>query len=378
MRLLVVTNDFPPTVGGIENYIYSLTRRWPAHELVVVTRAVPGGEHFDSGLDFEVIREPADTLLPVPSMARRVLGLVTERRIDIVHFPSALPLALLGPGLGIPYAVSVHGGEFRLASRIPGVRSALKGVCREAAVILPQSSFAETLVVSLMGRQVPMCRVTCGVDADRYGPGVAQPVELSGGGPLVVSVSRLVPRKGPRTLVQAFPRVIREHPDARLLIVGGGPDRELLERRVSSGDLGSSVTIAGSQPWERIPSYLAAGDIFALPTRARFFGTETEGLPLVYVEAAAAALPLIGADVGGVRDAVRPGETGILVDGSSPQQTADAILTLIGDPALARRLGAAGREMALREFSWDAIFQEYWSALRRAVESAGGLSGEVS
>ena len=364
MRLLVITNDFPPNPGGIENYIYSLVRRWPADEVVVVTRRMPGSTEFDAAQDFEILREPVDTLLPKPALVRRMITLVADRSIDLVHFPSALPLGLMGEGLGRPYAVSVHGGEFVLASRIPAARSALKAVSRRAAVLLPESSFAEALVRKLLGPQVPVTRVTCGVDADRYG--YAEPVDLGVAGPVVVSVSRLVPRKGGRTLIRAFPRVLESHPDAHLLIVGGGPDFDRLREMTDGSGLGSSVTLAGPQPWDRIPSYLAAADIFALPTRTRFLGTETEGLPLVYVEAAAAGLPLVGAEVGGVGDAVRPGQTGIMVDGSDPRQTADALVHLLDDPLECRRLGSNAREMVVREFSWDAVFALYREALERA------------
>lgn len=363
MRLLVITNDFPPTVGGIENYIYSLVRRWPAGEVVVVTRSVPGDARFDAAQGFEIIREATDVLLPVPGLVRRISRLAADRGIDVVHFPSTLPLALMGSGLGRPYALSVHGGEFVLASRIPGVRNVLKAVSRHAAAILPESSFAESLVTRLVGAHPAVTRVTCGVDAERYGKQVAEPVEIGSGGPVVVSVSRLVARKGARTLVKAFPRVLQRHPTAHLAIVGGGPDLELLQKMAATEGVESSITLAGPQPWDRIPTYLAAAEIFALPTRSRFFGTETEGLPLVYVEAAAAGLPLIGADVGGVKDAVRPGETGILVDGDSPEETGDAIVRLLDDPQEAARLGSAGMEMVEREFNWDTIYEHYRQAL---------------
>jgi phosphatidyl-myo-inositol dimannoside synthase len=361
MRLLVITNDFPPNPGGIENYIYSLVRRWPPGDVVVVTRRMPGSEAFDAAQEFEILREPVDTLLPRPDLVRRMIAFATHRAIDLVHFPSALPLGLMGESLGRPYAVSVHGGEFVLASRIPGVRTALKAVGRKAAVLLPESSFAESLVAGLLGDGSRIARVTCGVDADRYGS--AEPVGLAVRGPVVVSVSRLVPRKGGRTLIRAFPEVLRSHPDAHLLIVGGGPDFGRLRKMTDEAGLQGSVTLAGPQPWDRIPSYLAAAEIFALPTRTRFLGTETEGLPLVYVEAAAAGLPLIGADVGGVGDAVRPGETGLMVDGSDERQTAGAILSLLDDPGESRRLGANARKMVLREFSWESVYGAYRKAL---------------
>lgn len=371
MRLLVITNDFPPTVGGIENYIFSLVRRWPPEDVLVVTRTVPGSGEFDATLPFEVIREPGGLLLPTPALFMRLRRIVTERRVQAIHFPSSLPLGILGRALGAPYAVSVHGGEFLLAARLPGVRSVLAGVCSAASVIFPESSFSEALVKRVVGEQVCVQRVTCGVDPERY-TGKAAPAGVQAQGPVVVSVSRLIPRKGPAMLVRALPRVHRDHPETRVLIVGGGPSAQPLQRLAARLGVGRHVTFAGSQPWEKIPSFLAAGDMFALPTRERFFGTETEGLPLAFVEAAAAGLPLIGGDSGGVADAVRPGQTGILVDGRYMHQTAEAILRLIDEPETARRFGQAARAMVLKEFTWDLIFQKYRLSLEERCARTSG------
>lgn len=367
MRLLVVTNDFPPTVGGIENYTYSLVRRWPPGDVIVVTRAVPGAGEFDAGEKFRIIRRESSTLLPSRDLADSLRILIAQESIDVVHFPSSLPLGLMGRSLGRPYALSVHGGEYRMASRLPAARTLLKRVSAGASLILAESSFAAKLVRGFMGDGVVLRTITCGVDVDRYQKGAAQPVKVGCGGPVILSVSRLVPRKGPRTLVSCFPLVLARYPDASLVIVGGGPDLEPLQRKAARLQIEQSVTFAGPQPWEKIPSYLAAATIFALPTRSRFLGTETEGLPLVYVEAAAAGLPLIGGRAGGVTDAVREGETGLLVSRGDSAQTAAAILRLLDDPPLAARLGKAARKMAEEEFDWDALAERYRQALELAV-----------
>lgn len=363
MRLLVVTNDFPPTVGGIENYIYSLVRRWPADDVVVLTRAVDGSDAFDSEQSFEIVRVRVNVLLPGPGLVQKARKLIVDRNIEAVHFPSVLPLGLMGRPLGAPYVLSVHGGEFLLASRLPLVSKVLRSVCGSAAVILPESTFSYRLVGRVLGESVPRRRLTCGVDVDRYRPGAVEPVDVGSAGPVIICVSRLVPRKGPRTLLRALPRVKERFKDAHLLIVGDGPDRRQLEELAKVLGVSGSVTFAGSQPWERIPAYLAAADVFALPTRSRFFGTETEGLPLVYVEAAAAGLPMIGGDAGGVSDAVRQDETGFIVDGRRPEQVAEALLRLLQDPELAARMGKAARTMAEEEFSWDALFEQYREAV---------------
>lgn len=363
MRLLVVTNDFPPTVGGIENYIYSLVRRWPAGEVVVLTRQVHGSERFDAAHRFEIVREPVNLLLPTPGLMQKARKLVADRNIDAVHFPSALPLGLMGRPLGAPYAVSVHGGEFVLASRLPFVRAALRKLCDGACLILPENTYATRMVQRFIKGNKPVQEVPCGVDVERYAPGAVAPVEIRDSGPVLVSVCRLIPRKGARTLIEILPEVRRRCPGTHLLIVGDGPDRSTLERIVATAGLNKAVTLAGAQPWDEIPRYLAAADVFALPTRRRFLGIETEGLPMVFCEAAAAALPLVGGDSGGVADAVRDGETGIIVDGSRPEQCAQAIIRLLSDRDEAARMGRAARRMAEQEFSWDALYERYRAAL---------------
>ncbi|MGQ0680263.1 MAG: glycosyltransferase family 4 protein [Actinomycetota bacterium] len=374
MRLLVVTNDFPPAVGGIENYTYSLARRWPSADVTVVTRQVPGASEFDAEQPFRIIRKDTGTLLPTRSLAAELRRLVEDERIDAVHFPSALPLGLLGRRLGRPYLLSVHGGEFRLASRLPAARQLLRRVCSGARLILPESSFAEGLVREFLPDPVALVTIRCGVDVERYRPGAVEPVKLRNvegpaqpgavEGPVIVSVSRLVARKGPRTLVRCLPAILLRFPDAHLLIVGGGPDLELLKEMAVKLGVASSVTFAGPQPWATVPSYYAAGTLFAQPTRTRFFGIESEGLPLAFCEAAAAGLPLIGGDSGGVSEAVRPGVSGILVSGGNEEQTTAAILQLLEDPVLAEKLGKGARAMAEQDFDWDVLAAHYRAAIQ--------------
>lgn len=363
MRLLLITNDFPPAVGGIENYAFSLAGRWKPSDVVVVTRWMPGCESFDRKADYEILREPVGTLLPTSGLLAKVKSIVSSRGIDAVHFPSALPLGLLARRIGRPYAISVHGGEFLLASRLPAARQALKWVSAGAAVLLPESSFAEKHIRRILGDKVPLQRVTCGVDPERFRP--PQAGRQTGQDPVIVSVSRLIARKGQDTLIRGLPRLLQAHPSARLLIVGGGPRLPHLQKLAWNLRVSHSVTFAGPQPWEKTPEFLSCAHVFALPSRDRFAGTETEGLPLVLLEAAASALPLVAGNVGGIPDAVRPGQTGVLVDGASALETGTALKSLLDDRAGALRMGATARRMVLEEFTWDLVAEKYRAALLR-------------
>ena len=371
MRLLEITNDFPPTVGGIENYIYSLARRWVPDEITIVTRAAEGQESVDAALGSAVHRIPAPTLLPTAALRSRVMDLLAGGRFDVVHFASALPLALLGPRIrqetGVPYAVSLHGGEFIAGARL--LRPLMQRALGDAAVALPVSTFTQEAVLRLLEDPPPTELVRPGVDADRFAPGApidrARLLGVPPEAPVILCACRLVARKGPATLIAGLPRILARHPAVVLAIVGDGPDRRRLERLAAKTSVAGSVRFVGARPWSSLPGYYAAADVFALPTRERFAGLETEGFPLVYLEAAAAGLPVVAGRAGGVNEAVVDGETGVVVDGRDVAATAEAVIALLDDRPLAGRLGSAGRLRVLRHFGWDGAVERFRTALEK-------------
>lgn len=369
MRLLEITNDFPPVIGGIENYIYSLISRWKSDEVVVLTRMVDGWEEFDRQLQFRVERVPVGTLLPTPDLFRRAMKLIDEENIEAVHFVAPFPLPLIGPRLlertGVPYSVTIHGGEFVLASRLPGLKSLLRRTLSKASVLLCESTFVMNEARRFFSETVPTEFVPAGVDTSRFTPGLAPAFVSKDGGPVLVSVSRLIARKGPANLIRSLPRVIENYPRAHALIVGGGPDRRKLEKLAASSGVEDSVTFAGAIPWEEVPGYYASGKVFVMPTRPRFGGLETEGLPLTFLEAAACGISSVAGAAGGVSDAVVDGDTGFIVDGGNPGSISRAVLHLLDDPALAASMGKKARERVVRDFTWDRSGQRFEEAILR-------------
>lgn len=368
MRLLEITNDFPPTLGGIENYIYSLVARWEAGRVDVLTRAGAGSERVDATLNARVHRLDVATLLPTRRVLDTALALMRSEPFDVVHFASPLPLALLGPRIlretGVPYAVSIHGGEFIAGVRLlrPLMTRALLG----AAVLLPVSSWTEAAVLRLLPHPPPTEVVTPGVDPTQFRPRDrrdAPPVACDGR--IILTACRLVARKGPATLIAALPEILDRHPETILAIAGGGPDAARLRRLAQALGVTRSVSFLGPRPWEEIGGVYRACDIFAMPTRERFGGLETEGFPLVYLEAAAAGLPVVAGMAGGVREAVADGSTGFIVDGTGVHGTVRALLRLLDDPDMARRMGARGRDRVLSEFTWEGSADRFRTALEK-------------
>lgn len=360
-RTLVITNDFPPRAGGIQSFVHNLAVRQPTGSIVVYASTSPGAEKFDAEQPFEVVREPTGMLLPTPAIARRAARLVREHDCDTLWFGAAAPLGLLATGLrrraGIRRSVALtHGHEIGWAA-LPGARTLLRRIGRGQDVTTYLGEYTRVRLDRVLRDVTALRRLAPGVDVDLHHPGI----DASGirarhgltGRPVVVCVSRLVPRKGQDALIRALPLIRRRVPDAALLVVGGGPYRPTLEKLVREHHLSGDVVFTGGVEWAELPVHYAAGDVFAMPCRTRNRGLDVEGLGMVFLEASATGLPVVVGDSGGAPDAVRDGETGYLVDGRNPDRIADRIATLLEDPERARRMGAAGRDWVEHEWRWE-------------------------
>jgi len=241
--------------------------------------------------------------------------------------------------------------------RVPGARTLLRRIGRGVDVVTYLGGYTRARLARVLDGLTTLERLAPGVDVDTYHPGVdGGPVRRRHGlsdRPVVVCVSRLVPRKGQDVLIRAMPAIRRRVPGAALLVVGGGPDRDRLRRLAAAVGVAGDVVFTGSVPWEELPAHYAAGDVYAMPCRTRRRGLDVEGLGIVYLEASATGLPVVAGDSGGAPDAVRPGETGYVVGGRDVDAVADRVATLLGDPELARKMGATGREWVEAEWRWQ-------------------------
>jgi phosphatidylinositol alpha-1,6-mannosyltransferase len=359
-RTLIVTNDFPPRAGGIQAFVHQLAVRQPSGSLVVYAPAWKGAEKFDAEQPFPVVRHPTSLMLPVASVARRAADLVRAEKCDTVWFGAAAPLGLLAPGLrkaGVErFVAQTHGHEVGWAA-LPGARRLLRRIAEGVDVITYLGEYTGRRLAKVIGDRTRLVRLPPGVDTEAFHPaadGASVRAELAlQDRPVVVCVSRLVPRKGQDALIRALPRIRQRVPDAALLIVSGGPDAPRLHRLAVQTGVADDVVFTGSVSWSELPRYFAAGDVFAMPCRTRRRGLDVEGLGIVYLEASATGLPVVAGNSGGAPDAVREGETGYVVDGRDVVEIADRITTLLSDRALAARMGAAGRAWVETEWRWD-------------------------
>ena len=345
-------------MGGINYLVDQVMRRFPPGEVTIFSSTYRGAAEFDATYPHEVIRLPTEMMLPTPGVRRRVHAELRARKPDAVLFGAIWPLGHMGPGikrkLGIPYAGMSQGLELT-AARVPGL---LGPIGRQAMFVTAGSAWTRHRLERAFDRVDDMPIMASGIDVTLFHPnvsdaGVRQRHAL-GTSPVICCVSRLVPRKGQDMLIRALPRVARQVADVRLLIVGIGPFDGALRKLARTMGVSDRVVFAGAAPYAELPAYFRAGDIFAMPCRARWLGLDVEALGAVFLQAAAVGRPVVVGRSGGAPEAVRDGETGLLVDPNSPDYIADALIGLLNDPARAAAMGAAGAQWTHREWTWDA------------------------
>lgn len=360
MKILVVTNDFPPRVGGINYYVDHIMRRFSSGEVVVFASSWPGAAEFDPTFPHPVIRWPHKSMQPTPAVTRRVIEVIRAEQPDVVLFGATFPLGLMGPALrratGVPYAGFTHGVEIGAAR---AARPVFGHIGRNAALLTTVSEWCRGHLRRAVGPATPIEILLPGIEQDLFHPGVDDaPIRARhqiGDGPVIACVSRLVARKGQDTVIRAMPRILAAYPDARFLVVGGGPYGGRLRALARELRVDDAVVFAGQVSYADLPAYFRAGDVFAMPCRSRWAGFDVEALGAVYYQAYAVGRPCVGGDSGGAPEAVRDGETGFVAPGADPAAVGDRILELLDDPERARKMGEAGAAWVHAEITWDAI-----------------------
>ncbi len=379
-RHLLITNDFPPKVGGIQAYLWELWRRLDPDSFVVLTASShPDHVAFDAeqrAAGFDIRRVPGRILyFPAAATLRHIRQVSHDVGATGVVLDPVLPLGLLGPRLQLPYAVILHGAEAAIPSRVPVGRQLMSHVVSHAALVISAGGYPAAEVRRTTGRRLDVL----GDRSSRGGRHVCSPARtgrsrrarrdlgLPVAGPLVVSVSRLVPRKGMDVLIRAAARLAPSFPDLTVAIAGGGRDDRRLARLVEVER--APVRLLGRLSESDKAALLGAGDIFAMACRNRWLGLEQEGFGIVFLEAAAAGVPQVAGDSGGAAEAVVDGETGWVVGTPrDPGALALALRRLLLDEGRRRAMGETGRRRVLEAFAYDHLAAKLAGAL---AEMAG-------
>lgn len=373
-RHLLVTNDFPPKLGGIQSYLWELWRRLPAEDVCVVTPDHEGAAEWDAQQAFRVERLHRRWMAPTPRLVRAVNELAREHRADLVVIDPVGPLGLAAgsiPGVryDLPAVAVLHGAEVTIPARHPLFRWGMRACLRNVDAVISAGRYplaeAERCAGPLRSVLVPP-----GVDHRRFAPldeasrtGARARFGFPDAALVVLGLSRLVPRKGFDVLIDAAARCRQSHPELVLAIAGTGRDEDRLRRRASRA--GFDVRFLGRLDDAELPALYGAADVFAMLCRDRWFGWEQEGFGIVFLEAAACGVPQIAGRSGGSWEAVAHGESGLVVDPTDVVEVAGALGGLLADPARRATMGHAARARAVGEFDLDALAAE----LRRTLEA---------
>lgn len=374
-KTLCITNDFGPRAGGIETFVVGLIQRMPKNSVIVYTASQAGAAAFDAmwlhDYGVEVIRDSSKVLLPSFRVGRNVRKLVRDRNIKSVFFGAAAPLALLAPGLraaGVRRIVALTHGHEVWWSRLWPFSAAIARIGRAVDALTYLGEFTRGEISKALDSDsaAKLVRIAPGIDTEHFTPrSDAKDLRESlglGNKKVIVSVGRLVHRKGQDILIESMPEIIKTIDDVHLLLIGEGPYKQELEKRIKNLGLANRVTFVGRVQYADLPRYICVGDVFAMPSRSRLAGLEVEGLGIVYLEASACGLPVIGGVSGGAPDAVLQGETGFSVDGRSAHEVSQALVRVLADKELAQRLGARGRQWVIEQWQWQ-IWSERFNQL---------------
>jgi phosphatidylinositol alpha-1,6-mannosyltransferase len=369
MKHVLVTNDFPPKIGGIQSLLWEWWRRLPPERFAVLTSPYAGAPAFDADQPFRIERTPEPVLLPHPLMVRRIDALAEDFGAELVVLDPALPLGLVGPSLHRPYDVVLHGAEVTVPGRLPGTKQALGHVLRHARHVVSAGAYAAREAERAAGRELPVIVVPPGVDTDRFRP--LAPVErlaarrrlgLPEDAELVVSISRLVPRKGFDVAIRAVSQLRVSRPDLVLAIAGGGRDAGRLRRLAA--ELDAPVRFLGRLPNDDLPALYGCADVFTMACRSRWGGLEQEGFGIVFVEAAACGVAQVAGESGGAAEAVEDGVTGhVVARPEDPSAVAEAIADILDDDRRRAEMGRMSRQRALEAFSYDVLAERLGRSL---------------
>ena len=369
MKHLLVTNDFPPKIGGIQSLLWEWWRRLPPDSFAVLTSPYAGAAEFDAAQPFHIERTREPVLLPHPWMVSRANDMARRVGAGLIVLDPAVPLGLIGPSLQLPYDVVLHGAEVTVPGRLPGSKQVLGRVLRGARHVVAAGGYPAAEAEHAAGRVLPITIVPPGVDTQRFQPLNAEQrqaaradFDIAPDAELIVGISRLVPRKGFDTAIRAVASLKHSRPRLELAIAGSGRDEDRLKRLAN--ELRAPVRFLGRVNHDDLPRLYGCADMSTMLCRNRWAGLEQEGFGIVFLEAAACGVPQVAGDSGGAAEAVADGVTGIVVRSPADvREVSAAFVRLLDDCALRTAMGVAARRRAVEEFSYDLLARRLGIAL---------------
>ena len=376
-KVLFITNDFGPRTGGIETFVIGLIERRAFASTIVYTSMQENSQEYDANWErqfgVKVIRDSSKILLPTPKVARKVSKLVKAENINTVAFGAAAPLGLLAHSIkraGVVRIVALtHGHEVWWARVFP-FNLLIRRIGRGVDSLTYLGEYTHQMISRALDQRakLAMVKIAPGIDTQHFSPRNSDDLRTSlklAEKKVIVCVARLVHRKGQDRLIEAMPEILSAIPNAHLLIVGEGPYRQQLVKRVNQLKIEDAVTFVGRIGYEQLPEYICVGDLFAMPSRSRFWGLEVEGLGISYLEASACGLPVIAGNSGGAPDAVDEGKSGVVVSGIDNDAIAKAVVKFLNDPEISKTMGNYGRKWVVEKWRWEIWSEAFEQLLKK-------------
>ena len=371
---LFITNDFGPRAGGIETFVHGLIERLPKGSVIVYTSDQANAQKFDAewlrNYGVEVIRDRSKILLPTPRVIKVCQKLISDKNLSNVAFGAAAPLGIMARAMrraGAQKIVALTHGHEVWWAKVPPFTFAIRFMSRSIDAITYLGNYTRGEISKALSKadSNKLVQIAPGIDVDHFIPTDSSKLRAELGladKSVIISVGRLVHRKGQDKLIAALPAIRTAVPSVHLVLVGVGPHQDYLEKLARKLKVSDSVTFIGRINYAELPKYICLGDIFVMPSRSRYFGLEVEGLGIVYLEASACGLPVVGGKSGGAPDAVLVGETGVVVDGTNSSEIAEACIDLLNNPELCALMGANGRSWIIENWRWE-IWATRYAAL---------------
>ena len=372
-QTLFVTNDFGPRAGGIETFVHGLIERFPKGSVLVYTSQQGDTKTYDENwfkeYGVKVFRDRSKMLLPTPRVIREVQKVIAAESPNSVVFGAAAPLALMGKFLKVPRKIALTHGHEVWWAKVPPFNLLMRIIGNSVDHLTYLGTFTKKEISKALSKRAKaaLIQIAPGIDTSKFKPVDASDLREELGltnKEVIISVGRLVPRKGQDQLVRAMPEILKSHPNAHLLFVGTGSYKKVLDNLIVERSLQQQVSFTGRVQYEALAKYICVGDIFAMPSRSRMAGLEVEGLGIVYLEASACGLPVLGGDSGGAPDAVLSGVTGLVVNGRDTKAVADGAIKLLD--ADRKTMGEAGRKWAVETWDWEIWATKFVQLVRGA------------
>ena len=363
-KILLVTNDLGPRAGGIETFILGLLDQLDGSQIVIYTAAQTGSDQFDKILSAKtgviILRDKSSVLLPTPWVNRRVRAVALRFESEVIWFCAAMPLAWMSGLLkraGAKRIVAITHGHEVWWAKLPPFRQIFAQSTKSIDVLTYLGQFTRRAMAPVVSARCAMVHIAPGISIQHFTPGaksqkLIDELDLEGK-QVLISVGRLVHRKGQDKLLEALPQILLTHPDIILLFVGVGPRQKKLDQLVRSHELSNYIRFVGRIAYDALPDYFRLGDLFVMPSRSRLAGLEVEGLGIVYLEASACGIPVVAGASGGAPDAIIQGKTGLVVDGTKVDEIARTINELLDNPTQLAAMGQAGRAWTVERWSWQ-------------------------